>query len=54
MKFYNSLIAIVTLTVVAASNSKDIVPKEYFKLDESVEDKFMAVADLDLLFKVNK
>jgi hypothetical protein len=40
--------------LVGFSNTNDIVPKEYFKLDESVEPEFMAVADFDLLFKVNK
>jgi hypothetical protein len=40
---------------VGFSNSKDIVPQEYFKVDdESVGDKFMAVSDFDLLFKQDK
>ena len=37
--------------LVGFSNSKDIVPKEYFKLAESVEANFMAVSDFDPLFK---
>ena len=41
--------------LVGFSNSKDIVPQEYFKVDdESVGDKFMAVSDFDLLFKQDK
>ena len=37
--------------LVGFSNSKDIVPKEYFKLAEPVEANFMAVSDFDPLFK---
>jgi hypothetical protein len=37
--------------LVGFSNSQDIAPQEYFKLDGSVEDKFMAVSDFDLLFE---
>ena len=40
--------------LVGFSNTEDIVPKEYFKLAESVEPKFMAVSDFDPLFKENK
>jgi hypothetical protein len=40
--------------LVGFSNSKDVVPKDYFKLAESVEPKFMAVSDFDPLFRENK
>ena len=40
--------------LVGFSNSKDIVPEEYFKLGDSVEPMFMAVSDFDVLFLENK
>jgi hypothetical protein len=40
--------------LVGFSNSKDIVPEEYFKLGDSAEPKFMAVSDFDVLFLENK